>query len=32
MKELRETYFSMQMTLFPMLGEEKIELSDKRSS
>lgn len=29
MKELREIYFSMQMTLFPMLEEEKIELSDK---
>ena len=28
MKELREIYFSMQMTLFPMLEEEKIELSE----
>ena len=26
MKELRETYFSMQTTLFPMLEAGKIEL------
>jgi len=29
MKELREVYFSIQMTLFPMLEEENIEISGK---
>ena len=29
MKELRETYFSIQTTLFPVLEEEKIEISGK---
>jgi len=29
MKELRETYFSIQMTLFPVLEEEKTEISGK---
>jgi len=27
MKELREMYSSIQMTLFPVLEEEKIEIS-----
>ena len=29
MKELRETYFSIQATLFPVLEDEKIEISGK---
>ena len=29
MKELREAYFSMQMTLFPMLEEEKMNFLTK---